>query len=366
MKRLWPTVMLVLLVVALGTRTRKTHVVHAGIPVPDFTAAAAGCGSGGGSGGSGGGGAGGVGGGGGGGTGGSGGSTGGTHAIKTVFVIVMENQNWSDIKASADAVYLKQLLASSAHAEQYFNPPKLHPSEPNYIWLEAGSNYGLTTDNDPGASNYVPNSPHLVAQLQAAGISWRSYQEDIDGTSCPLVSSPATSSGVYAAKHNPFVFFGDLTDNNSASSATCIAHNRPFGELANDLANGTVARYNFITPNLCDDMHGDPKCGVGYNAVKAGDTWLSKVVPQIQASSAYQDGGVIFITWDESETLLQLSDAPIGMIVVSPLAKSGYQNSIAYTHSSTVRTLQEIFGVGPYLNDAANATSLSDLFATYP
>ena len=39
--------------------------------------------------------------------------------------------------------------------------------------------------------------------------------------------------------------------------------------------------------------------------------------------------------------------------------------TIAYTHSSTLRTLQEIFGVQPFLGDAANATDLSDLFSDF-
>jgi hypothetical protein len=59
-------------------------------------------------------------------------------------------------------------------------------------------------------------------------------------------------------------------------------------------------------------------------------------------------------------------DGPIGMIVLSPLIRaSGYGNTIYYTHSSTLRTFQEIFGVGPLLGDAANATDLSDLFLQY-
>jgi hypothetical protein len=302
----------------------------------------------------------------------TGGTTGGTtggggnHSIKTAFVIVMENKNWSDIKASADAVFIKQLLAQGAHAEQYFNPPHLHPSEPNYLWLEAGNNYGLTSDNDASSSNYIANQPHLVAQLGQAGISWKSYQEDIDGTTCPLSSSPSASPQAYAAKHNPFVFFGDLTNNNDPASSACIAHNRPFSELAADLNSGNLARYNFITPNLCNDMHGDAKCGAGYNDIKTGDAWLAKNVPAIVGSEAFKQGGALFIVWDESENPLQLTDSPIGMIVVSPFAKVGYQSSIAYTHSSTLRTLQEIFGVGPFLGDAAKATDLSDLFSTFP
>ena len=54
------------------------------------------------------------------------------------------------------------------------------------------------------------------------------------------------------------------------------------------------------------------------------------------------------------------------MIVLSPKAKAGYSNSLAYSHSSTLRTMQEIFGVTPLLGDAANATNLSDLFTSFP
>jgi len=224
-----------------------------------------------------------------------------------------------------------------------------HPSEPNYIWLEAGSNLGLITDNDAGPANSTGTRDHLVRYLENAGIAWRTYQEDIDGTICPLTSDELT--GKYAAKHNPFVFFRDLTDNNNPNSSYCIAHNRPFTELATDLRKNTVARYNFITPNLCNDMH---DCGI-----KAGDTWLSHNLPVILNSLAYQNDGAVFITWDEGASG---SDGPIGMIVLSPLAKVNYSNSIHYTHGSTLRTMQGIFGVGPFLWDAANATDLSDLF----
>jgi hypothetical protein len=39
-----------------------------------------------------------------------------------------------------------------------------------------------------------------------------------------------------------------------------------------------------------------------------------------------------------------------------------YASPVNRTHSSDVRTMQEIFYVGPWLGDAANATDLSDLF----
>jgi hypothetical protein len=97
--------------------------------------------------------------------------------------------------------------------------------------------------------------------------------------------------------------------------------------------------------------------------IALGDTWLSREIPKIMASAAFQDGGAIFITWDESEG----GEYPIGMIVLSPLARGGgYSNDFPYTHSSTLRTMQEIFGVRPFLRDAANAQPLSDLFRVFP
>jgi len=122
-----------------------------------------------------------------------------------------------------------------------------------------------------------------------------------------------------------------------------------------------VARYNFITPNLCDDMH--DSCSPTNDAIKQGDSWLQSKLPAILSSTAYKNGGAVFITWDEGEG----SDGPIGMIVLSPYARgNGYSNALHYTHSSTLRTLEEIYGVSPLLGAAANATDLRDLFTTFP
>jgi hypothetical protein len=193
--------------------------------------------------------------------------------------------------------------------------------------------------------------------LDDAPISWKSYQEGISGTVCPL--EPV---GRYAPKHNPMVFFEDVTEYDNLLSPKCIAHMRPYSELAADLQNGTVARYNFITPDPCNDMH--DSCPPLSNPLAQGDSWLAAEVPQILGSVAYQNNGALLITWDEA---VGASNGPIGMIVLSSLAKpGGYSNAIHYTHSSTLRTLQEIFGVTPLLGDAANATDLADLFATFP
>src|SRR5947207_468497 len=283
-----------------------------------------------------------------------------SSTIRTVFLIVMENTDWSSIKGSASAPYINRtLLPIAAHAEQYYNPPNMHPSLPNYLWLEAGTNFGILDDNDP-SSNRQSTTSHLVNMLEAAGISWKTYQEDegsggFDGTYCPT----GFDGNWYDVNHNPFAYFTDITNN----TARCIQHVRPYSEFLTDLASNTVPRYNFIVPDLCHDMHENVSCSQS-NRILFGDTWLSTEVPKILASQAYLNNGALFITWDEGAS----GDGPIGMIVLSPKAKGGgYSNTIAYDHSSTLRTMQEIFNVPtPMLRDAANATDLRDLFVSFP
>jgi phospholipase C len=232
------------------------------------------------------------------------------------------------------------------------NPPGLHPSLPNYIWMEAGSNLGIGDDGGP-SMNHQSTTNHLVTLLQAAGISWKSYQEDISGISCPL-----ESTGKYAPKHNPMVYFDDVT----SSATNCVEHIRPYPELARDLEVDTVPAYSFITPNLCNDMHDSSGCATS-DSIGNGDTWLAREVPKILGSAAFKRDGALFITFDEGESG---SDGPIGMIVLSRSAKgSGYSNTIRYTHSSLLRTVQHIFNVTPLLGDAANAPDLGDLFTDW-
>ena len=284
------------------------------------------------------------------------------HHIKTVFIIVMENKNWFMIKDNPLAPYINgALLPNASHTEVYFNPPFNHPSLPNYLWLETGTNFGIYND-DPPSINHQSTPRHLVTLLENAGVSWKAYAENIDGRTCPL-----TDSYPYAVKHNPFVYFDNVTDNLDVMSAYCIAHVRPFQELATDLMQRTTASYNFIIPNVCDDMHdacpstGNPITDT-LQQIRQGDAWLSQNVPMILGSAAYQQGA-LFLTWDEAA----IADGPIGMIVLSPFAKGhGYENFIYYEHGSTLRTMQEIFGVMPLLRDARRQRDLRNLFAIFP
>jgi phosphatidylinositol-3-phosphatase len=281
----------------------------------------------------------------------------GMAATKNVFVIVMENKNWADVKGSGSAPYITGiLLPAGAHAEKYVNPlpdpgPYLHPSLPNYLWMEAGDDFGVRDAPDPAggpSKNGQTGKDHLVRRLDAAGISWKSWHEGISGSGCPL-----TDTALYAVRHNPMVYFDDV----NSDSRHCEEHVRPYSELSD----ATAARFNFIIPDVCHDMH--DVCGT-MDKIRQGDDWLRAEIPKIQALTAYRDDGAIFIVWDESDD--HGTNDPTGLILLSANGKKNYSNAVPYTHSSLLRTLQDIFGVNAtYLGHAADVgvNDLGDLFS---
>ncbi|MGO4516101.1 hypothetical protein AB4Y89_09930 [Terriglobus sp. 2YAB30_2] len=107
--------------------------------------------------------------------------------------------------------------------------------------------------------------------------------------------------------------------------------------------------------------------------IPQGDDFLAQVVPAIMASKAYQENGVIILWWDESEEDGMAADKQddfshtIPEIIISKRARQNehgapYASTVNLTHSSDLRTMEEIFHLTPLLLDAANGPDLSDLF----
>ena len=326
-------------------------------------------------------------------------------AIGPIFVIALENHNFAQPKGFTEvrqilhnpaAPYINSLLLQGnpnaeyvTFATNYTNVPPhkgkpLHPSEPNYVWSESGF-AGKHNDDDPYPNNIV-DKPSLSAELQAAGMTWKSYQEDTDLVSnngqltstvaspdqwtVPLTSFSGTSSLYtnpyngshqynYAAKHNPMVFFTATNGGNDPTPANPEAkYYAPMQQLATDLTNNTVAQYNWITPDQYNDMHSSLSDGFTYHGVRyvgdqsaiaAGDNFISQVVPMIEASQAFKNGGTIIIWNDETEGEGSMPGKFSGLeIVISKLAKgNGSKTTVAMDHSSDLRTMQILFNLSP-------------------
>lgn len=286
----------------------------------------------------------------------------------TIFVIPMENESASAIYGdTTNAPYINNTLVPMAAYATMFKDelPSNIPSEPHYIWIEAGTNsfsdVTFTTDNDPSASNSTSSTAHLVTQLKTASIAWTSYQEGITAGTCPVKSISGT---FYAAKHDPFVFFQDVSGSPpSASNTDCAAHHKPYSAFAADLAAGTLPPYVYITPDLCHDMHGNSGCPSGTNVnmnIKAGDTWLSQELPAILAYANAHDG-VVYIVWDEGST-----NQLMPFLALGPHVKTGASATL-YNHSSLLESMEEQLGV-PVLATAASANDFAGMFqpGTFP
>jgi len=268
---------------------------------------------------------------------------------RTVIVIPFENKDSVQIIGdTADAPYINGLLATSAHATNFKDELAISiPSEPHYVWMEAGTNafadHTFTTDSDPSASNSTASTDHLVTTLEAAGVNWMAYQEGIAAGGCPT-----KSTGEYAAKHDPFVFFQDVT-----SSARCAQHHAPLTALPSD----NLPAYTFITPNLCNDMHGDLFCPSGLSDksnIKAGDAWAAANLPALIAYTHTHDA-TIFLVWDEGESTQLIPFIAIGDHVVKGA------DATLYSHSSLVKTIAELLGVSP-LDTVASANDFAAMF----
>jgi phospholipase C len=268
----------------------------------------------------------------------------------TVFTIVMENHSRGDILGNPSAPFINGLAAQGAVAAGYHDS-YVHPSEPNYIWMIAGENFGILNDDDPGPGNTIASQSHLADQIEGSGLTWRTYQESM-GAACGL-----TSHGGYAVKHNPFAYFSDINGWDGQAfhpGARCNDHVVDFSRLAGDLAAGDVPDYVFITPNMTNDMHD--------GSIATGDAWLASVVPGILASSRYQNGGALFLLWDEGSS--QSDDPPF--IVVSPNVAAGTVSHTDYDTSAFLKTVQSMLGVEPLPCQAQPDTvpTMDDLFVT--
>lgn len=325
--------------------------------------------------------------------------------VRHVFILMLENQSFGvTFGKNSPAPYLSNTLAAQgALLDQYYGIG--HFSLDNYLALISGQAPNAETQADcPIVSEFRLSQPDLDAngqalglgclypprvktvsdQLEAAKLTWRGYMEDMgndparESATCGHMppgaverTGRATAKDKYAAKHDPFVYFHSVIDD----QARCDTHVVNLGELSADLRKiETTPNYSFITPNLCNDGHDAHCVDGGPGGFQAIDAFLQKWVPQITSSPAFKKDGLLIITFDESDSAggdasaaccgeqglpgsAQLAgmNGPgggrIGAVLLSPFIKPGTVSSVPYNHYSTLRYVEDTFGL-PHLGYA--------------
>jgi hypothetical protein len=189
-----------------------------------------------------------------------------------VMIVVMENESASGVMGNSQMPYTNSLASqygSATHSYAFG-----HPSLPNYLALVSGGSQGVTSDEPPSSSG-VFSVPTLATQLAGAGFTMKACAEN-------MPSDPSNDSGEYAVRHFPWEYFANPPATADASQLTA------------DLNSATPPDFVWFTPNLIDDQHdGTPQ---------QADQWMSSFIPQVQATSWYQQGGTIVIEYDEGAT----------------------------------------------------------------
>lgn len=234
----------------------------------------------------------------------------------------MENQDYASIIGGDSAPYITSLANTYGLATDY--SAISHPSLPNYIALTSGSDQGIADDGDP--SSHPLNVPSIFSQLPGGGS--RSLEESMPS------NCDASDSGLYAARHNPEVYYTNL-------GGACGTYDVPLGS-APDLS----AQFTLVTPNLTDDMHD--------GTISDGDHFLQRFIPLLMANPAYQSGTTaIFVVWDENSGA---DGNKVPCLVISPYTHA-VKDGTPYSHYSLLRTTEELLGL-PLLGNATTANSM--------
>jgi hypothetical protein len=251
-----------------------------------------------------------------------------------VVWIIFENKSYSQVIDSKNAPNINRYAEECGLASNFY--AEAHPSLPNYIAMTSGQTQGITDDSGPGSH------PLQSSNIFQRASDWRALEESMP-SNCSL-----SDAGNYAVRHNPAAYFVGLR-------SACATRDVPLGAVP-DLS----ARFTFITPNLCHDMHASSCASNTADEVRQGDMWLSSFLASILDSPQYRSGTTaVFVTWDEDDGS---AAQHIPTLVLAPSVPPGTTASARFDHYSLLRTTEELIGLNGFLGTAAGAPSMRSAF----
>ena len=265
-------------------------------------------------------------------------STGTATGITKVLTIVLENHGVAAVTRTMPRV----MALARRYGQTTHDLAETHPSLPNYLALAGGSTFGVRDDGGPAA--HPITGPSVFDLALTHGHTARTYAEGMP-TSCAV-----ESSGRYAVKHNPWVYFSD-----AASRRACAVDDVPLGtttsgRLVSDIAGGTLPSIGLVIPDLCHDAH---DCDLA-----TADAWVADWVARVQQGADWNAGRLaVVVTFDEAETG---GDNTVMTVVVAP-SIDGVVAGQALTHLSWTRWMSDLIG-SPAPRDARAAPSLGAAF----
>lgn len=247
-------------------------------------------------------------------------------AFDRIAIIWMENTDY--VKAAADP-NLAYLASQGQILSQYCGVT--HPSEPNYAASLAGDNFGM--DNDD-FNQIAGNVSTVIDLLEARGISWGTYQEDMPYAGYEGYSfvNQKTGANDYVRKHNPPVLY------NANTTPQRLSQMKNFTTFYEDLENDTLPQWMFITPNMTSDGHD--------TSVTVAGEFMRGFVEPLLTNPNFMKNTLILITFDETETYTIRNNVftiLLGDALPSDLV--GTTDDMYYNHYSGIATVESNWGL---------------------
>jgi hypothetical protein len=236
-----------------------------------------------------------------------------------------------------------------------------------FVRCEQNNDFSFTNGDVPGQIACHQSVDNLFHQLDGSGIPWQEWTESATN-SCDMFDHGTTwSHNLFVSHHSPALYFDDIQANHGSEDVTpspeCRQKVLPTGTTGpNDmsvfdaaLAAGTVARFNMVIPNDCENGH--DRCGT-HNAVHQFDDFVAREVPKIQASREFGTDGLIVVVWDEGSDADPLH---VGAALLGPQVKPS-TSAAKFDHYSLLRTLEDGFAITRHLAHAAHAHAFTGLW----
>lgn len=264
----------------------------------------------------------------------------GVPVFSHVIIIMLENHGYNQVISNGDMPNFNRFAKEFTLLTQDY--AVAHPSLPNYLALISGSTHGITSD----CGNCFIDATTLANLVDAKQMTWKTYQEGIPSP-CYVGFKPN-----YSLNHDPFVYFNSIRNN----QALCDSHVVPFTQMQADINTGSFPNFAFISPNLCNAAH---NCNLA-----TADKWIGETIGTLMKSPVYDQNTLIVVTFDEGDGNASCCGLPreaggrVATLLISPLVKSGFEDSTPYSHYSILKTISDSWGLEQLGHAADQATSL--------
>jgi hypothetical protein len=246
-----------------------------------------------------------------------------------VVLVILENKEYNAIIGNSQAPYINSLANQGALMTSSYGVE--HPSEPNYLDLFAGRDFGVLFD--PCCLSLT--APNLGSELFAAGDTFLSYSESMAYPGFTGANSGGAKG--YYRNGNPGMQFTNITPTD----------NQPFqGYFPTDFTQ--LPTFSYVVPNEADSGHS--------GSIATMDAWLkTNLDPYVQWAKT--NNSVMILQWDEGYPFNHIPTIFVG----GPIKQGSYSETI--THYNVLRTIEDMYGL-PYAGSSSTSSPITDIWNT--